>query len=528
MKSPCLASTKPHLVREKGEDEKQEPKLSERSIRYLNRNKFSVLPRYLTDLPDHKKITLNEPPKVREEEEKYFPELMTLECMGIEDWKEEQSKDPTLKRIIFLLTHPTSSDTVMMNESPEVIAYLHQKSDLKLVEGVLVKEIHVPKEKQILLGEGKGYDNCNHICTYLCKVIPKHMTLGLFKIWHERPEGGHFCYKRIYPLIKRRFFWIGMARNVQDWTRACPSCQKTKGLGKHATKMPLKQTLASRPFERVAVDVMGPWNMTASGNRFVIIYQDYFSKWIEIFATRRHTADVVANILVNEIVSRYGVMDYLHSDQGPEFESALYQQMCRLLGINKTRTCSYTPWSNGLLERGNRTVKGMVKHYVDSSQNTWDRFLHYLRFAYNSTVHDSTGFTPFRLFFSRCCDPVVPLDLVYGNPNESQRFTCQHLYCMEQKEQSEKVFDIARQHLKCAAQSQRQAQGRTVSISYEPGELVIQEYPPIANTKLGPKYTGPYVVSRMIGSHNVEICKNGSPKVIHINNLKPWKEQSLY
>jgi transposase InsO family protein len=244
--------------------------------------------------------------------------------------------------------------------------------------------------------------------------------------------------------------------------------------------MKLKTEEVTRPMQRVGVDVLGPWPMTASGNRFIIIYQDYFSKWVEIFAARQHTAYVVAEILVKEIISRYGIMERLHSDQGREFESQIYQEVCRMWDIKKTRTSPYTAWSNGQVERINATVKTMVKHYVDSAQNTWDRFLHYLRMAYNFTEHKSTKCTPFRLFFSRCSEPTVPLDLVYGTQKPEERLKCKQLYCLEQEVKSRKIFDIVRQNLeKSVSASQKYYNRKCVREHvYVPGELVLREYPP--------------------------------------------------
>ena len=215
-------------------------------------------------------------------------------------------------------------------------------------------------------------------------------------------------------------------------------------MGRHGTKMPMKTQEVGFPMPRVAVDVMGPWPTTTKGRRFILIYQDYFSNWIELFALRRHDAVTVANVLVNEVMSRYGVPQMIHSDQGREFESALYQEVCQMWNIKKTITAPYTPWSNGKLERVNQMVKTMVKHYVDSSHCTWDRFLPFLRMAYNFTVHDTTKCTPFRLMFSQCCEPRLPLDLVYGSMKPEIGGKCPLVYCEEQKLKGQRIFDVVR------------------------------------------------------------------------------------
>ena len=173
-------------------------------------------------------------------------------------------------------------------------------------------------------------------------------------------------------------------------------------------------------------------------------------------------------------------------------------------------------------------MKQMVKHYVQTSHNTWDRYLFCLRMAYNFTEHATTGYTPFRLFFSRVSDPDVPLDLVYGRVKPHQEPRCYNEYVMEQSVKSAKVLDIARQHIKKQVSSQveyHDAKG-IKSMTYVLGQLVLREYPPLANQKLGPKYHGPWVVIGMVDSHVVEICRGGSPIQVHINCLKPYKVQT--
>jgi len=318
---------------------------------------------------------------------------------------------------------------------------------------------------------------------------------------------------------------MGMARDIQNWLRACDSCQRIKGMGRHGTRMNMKTEAVSAPLERVAVDIMGPWPTTSRGNRFIVIYQDYFSNWIEVFPLARHTAVDVASILVNEVITRYGVPLKLHSDQGREFESTLFQEMCRLWNIKKTHTAAYTPWSNGKLERVNQTVRTMVKHYVNSARDDWDRWLPQLRMAYNFTVHDTTKCTPFRLMFSRCCEPTVPLDLVYGTLPKTGNPTCPQYFCEEQKIKGARVFDVVRQVAKQSMATQKQyhdLRGLKERV-YQPGELVLREYPPLSQTKLGPKYTGPWIVMSMVDTHNVEICRGGSPVIVHVSCLKPYQ-----
>ena len=108
---------------------------------------------------------------------------------------------------------------------------------------------------------------------------------------------------------------------------------------------------------------------------------DYFSKWPEAYAIPRQDAEMVAEVLVNEFVCRFGVPLELHSDQGTNFESAVFKEMCRLLGIRKTRTAPLHPQSDGMVERYNRTLKTQLSLFVEEHQRDWDKHVPMLLMA---------------------------------------------------------------------------------------------------------------------------------------------------
>ena len=108
--------------------------------------------------------------------------------------------------------------------------------------------------------------------------------------------------------------------------------------------------------------------------------------------------------MVSNFVSRFGVPSIIHSDQGREFESRLFEEVCQLLGIEKTRTTPYHPQSDGLVERFNRTLQQMLSAFVNKERDDWDEHLPYVTMAYRATVHESTKFSPNRLMLGRETD----------------------------------------------------------------------------------------------------------------------------
>ena len=112
-------------------------------------------------------------------------------------------------------------------------------------------------------------------------------------------------------------------------------------------------------------------------------------------------AETIATELVDKFFSRFGIPLSIHSDQGAQFESMLFQQLCELLNNDKTRTTPYRPHSDGLVERFNRTLEDMLSKFVASDQRNWDSNLPVLILAYRSSIHESTGQSPYLMMFGR-------------------------------------------------------------------------------------------------------------------------------
>ena len=90
------------------------------------------------------------------------------------------------------------------------------------------------------------------------------------------------------------------------------------------------------PFERVGMDIICPLPRTERGNRYILTVVDHFTKHVEAYPLENQEAVSVACVFLNEFVSRYGVPYVIHTDQGTNFESNFFKEICKLLGIAKT------------------------------------------------------------------------------------------------------------------------------------------------------------------------------------------------
>ena len=119
-------------------------------------------------------------------------------------------------------------------------------------------------------------------------------------------------------------------------------------------------------------------------------------------------------MLVDNFFARFGMPNELHSDQGRNFESAVFKESCKLLGIRKTRTTPLHPQSDGMVERFNRTLGQELAKFCQESQEEWDNKLPALLMAYRSAEHETTGYTPAQMMTGR--EMRLPVDLITDVP----------------------------------------------------------------------------------------------------------------
>jgi transposase InsO family protein len=111
--------------------------------------------------------------------------------------------------------------------------------------------------------------------------------------------------------------------------------------------------------------------MSLYGNKYIMVITDQFTKWVEAFTVPDQSSETTARTLVEEFISKFAAPLEIHTDQGRNFQSEIFRNFCKLLGVTQTRTIPYHPASNGQVKRFNRTVLQMIRCHVDKTQNIW-------------------------------------------------------------------------------------------------------------------------------------------------------------
>lgn len=348
-------------------------------------------------------------------------------------------------------------------------------------------------------------------------VVPESQRSGIITSLHDDQLAGHCGSRRTLHRIQERYFWPGMVRDVKKHVKACLACCRTKDTPVTTAPLVPVDTSTLEPWQKVALDIVGPISPTSeSGARFIIVCQDYFTKWPELVAVSSTDASTVERWLMDEVFCRYGFPTEIVTDQGTQWMSASFKSFCTRLGVTHRTTSPYHPQSD-MVERFNRTLLNMIRAYLDENKQQWDQNLQSLAFAYRTTVCETTQATPFELV--QCRRARLPIDVLHssfrspGSSDLMSRLT--------------EVREAARRASTRAAAARAATYDRAKHVKmrvFRTGDRVFWKRPinqAGVSPKLQPIWSGPFDVIGRVSDVNYRIRDSqGKTLVIHVNNLK--------
>ncbi|XP_045165454.2 uncharacterized protein LOC123529264 [Mercenaria mercenaria] len=344
---------------------------------------------------------------------------------------------------------------------------------------------------------------------------------------HDIKASGHLGFKKTLNKIRQKYYWPGLKNDVKIYIAGCEKCLQRKDPNK-TQKAPMKIVRSSYPMERIAIDILGELPKTEQGIKYILVIGDYFTKWTECHAMPNMEAKTIAQILIGEVIARFGIPNYIHSDQGRQFESQLFSEMCQLLQINKTRTTPYHPQSDGMVERFNRTLVTMLSAYVNDHHTNWDELLPYVMMAYRSCEHETTGLSPNLCMLGR--ETTCPLDIMF---RPSIKPIPTHQWVWELRENLESAHTMERQNTGKAMSRQKKNHDQKLSyVVFKVGDKVYVYFPVKKvgrSSKLLSYWRGPYQVIEKLSDviYKVDCGRSKTPQVIHCDRMRKAKDQLL-
>ena len=327
-----------------------------------------------------------------------------MDQYSAEQLREMQLKDSDLRPVIsWLEAGQDPSQNELQLQSPASKQLWLCRSQLLVKDGTLhYKWDHGDRISQLL-------------------VVPESLKEEILKMYHDAQIGGHLGRDKTLAKIKQSFYWPRMKLDVAIYIAGCAKCSCSKR-PQRSPRAPLQNYQAGHPNDRVHMDILGPFTESYRGNKYVLMIVDQFTRWVEMVPLPSQNAEMVAGAFFEHYVVRFGAPFMIHTDQGRNFESDLFQAFCSLLEITKTRTTPYRPSSNGQVERYNQLVLNFLRCYLAGKQREWDKYLPVLGMSIRAMENRSTGFTPNMLRLGQ--EITLPADILFGVRGQGEYQSC--------------------------------------------------------------------------------------------------------
>ena len=244
-------------------------------------------------------------------------------------------------------------------------------------------------------------------CEVMHGIVRAYAPLSLRKeIFKKIHNISHPGIKGTLRLVRERFVWPGMNKDVRVWSQNCVNCQRGKITRHNSTPVTQIPTMGAK-FDEIHMDIVGPLPHSR-GCQYLLTIIDRFSRWLEAIPLPETSAQTVADAFLHNWVGRFGVPRTLTTDRGSNFQSNLFKKLLKSLGIVHISTTSYHPCANGLIERPHRRIKEALKAH--SANSSWYEVLPFILLQMRTTPREDSDCSPSQTTFGH---PLrLPIDLV--------------------------------------------------------------------------------------------------------------------
>ena len=430
------------------------------------------------------------------------PKENGIHTMGKREWRRLQLADPTLNWVIQQLEKSRKlSANTQEGVSPEMRVFIREQNKLVMKEDVLHRKVE---------------DEEGRVKWQL--VIPTSKRQQAMSGVHEDIYHPHL--ESALQQARLRFFWPFMARDLENKIRRCGRCVRR---GATKEKAPMETITSSVPLELLSIDYL---TIEVKGQKQnILVILDHFTKFGVTVCTKDQKAKTVAQALWQNFFMIYGFPQRILSDQGRDFESELLKEVCRVAGIKKCRTTPYHP-AGSPVERLNREIIHRLRSLEDEQKKDWRKSLPAVMHAYNCSVHSSTGYSPYYLFFGR--HPRLPIDLAFGIDLDSSRGGSPRQFVRDMKNRLQEAYTTASDNMdKRALRNKTQYDTSAHAAELEVGDRVlVRRLGPRITSKVSDRWEkGVYVVVDKPGDMPVYSVRLeggiGPVRTLHRNLLLP-------
>lgn len=232
-------------------------------------------------------------------------------------------------------------------------------------------------------------------------VIPESQRIQAIFDCHNTLSSGHMGVKRTTKKCLLRYYWPGLGLDVQRYVNSCEKCRTAKQSNLKRAGLMGKYKIVTKPFEMISMDLIGPLPRSTKQNTFLLVITDRFTKYSSLFAIRQATASKVVDLVETRWFCVFGIPETIIVDNGKQFSGKEFRKLANKYSVkNLWFNTPYTPQNNHT-ERVNKDIGNVLRCYVEDNHRVWDKDIHQVQVALNTSYSEVTGYTPFFLTFGR-------------------------------------------------------------------------------------------------------------------------------
>ncbi|KAF6109588.1 hypothetical protein HJG60_010848 [Phyllostomus discolor] len=228
-------------------------------------------------------------------------------------------------------------------------------------------------------------------------LLPEALVYPVLKHLHERTHCGRDA---LMDFIRLHLKGSYLQRTVHRISQACQICPQNNP---KTVRVPMEKGVQYKgmcPFKDWQVDFTQMSKM--KGNfRFLLVFVDTFSGWVEAYPTRTEKATQVAKLLLTEIIPRFGLPQSIQSDNGPLFTSEISQEVRQALQIQWKLHASWRPQSTGKTEKMNHTIKKTSAKVRQETHLKWDQALRIALLRIRVAPRSRLKLSPFETVYAK-------------------------------------------------------------------------------------------------------------------------------
>uniref|UniRef100_A0A8C8DLA6 Gypsy retrotransposon integrase-like protein 1 n=1 Tax=Oryzias sinensis TaxID=183150 RepID=A0A8C8DLA6_9TELE len=219
--------------------------------------------------------------------------------------------------------------------------------------------------------------------------VPSSLRSDVISWGHSSRVACHGGVHRTLSLLRKRFFWPSMDKDVREYVSACTTCARSKASSSAPAGLLHPLSTPNRPWSHLAIDFVTGLP-PSRGNTVILTVIDRFSKMAHFIPLPQlPTATETADIMINHVFRHHGIPADIVSDRGPQFISQVWKAFCTALGATVSLTSGYHPQSNGQAERANQELEAALRCLAAQNQEDWSQYLVWIEYAHNT--HPSTA-----------------------------------------------------------------------------------------------------------------------------------------